>query len=310
MLQLIDALPSHWKAALQGALLGDALGVPHEFKNAGGVPAAPDIHMVMPAGYPKTYSAIPYGRWSDDGSQMLALLSALAKARGVYDEDQFLSNMLAWWKTGRFQAGGVVFDIGSQTRSALEDREAGRPLRTWDPSYCGNGSLMRVLPVAFLPELFGVPKDQAIATAMAQSSLTHPQLLARVSCALYIELCWVLAERPGGSLVGRVGEADAILRHRGLLTPDEVRSLDVLVDFRKREMPTGSGYVVNTFWSALWAASQANSLSGALRAAVSLGNDTDTVACVAGGLAGLRDGLDKLSDTWWDQMDLTALQEP
>jgi ADP-ribosylglycohydrolase len=69
-------------------------------------------------------------------------------------------------------------------------------------------------------------------------------------------------------------------------------------------LPTGSGYVVSTLWSAVWVVERATSLSQALRNAVSLGNDTDTVACVAGGLAGLKFGSDPLSEGWWRQMEL------
>ena len=49
------------QAAILGALVGDALGVPHEFKNAAAIPRADLIEMVMPAHYQKTYAHVPYG---------------------------------------------------------------------------------------------------------------------------------------------------------------------------------------------------------------------------------------------------------
>ena len=259
--------------------------------------------MVMPEGYRKTYSTIPYGVWSDDGSQLLALLAVLIRGRGQYDETRFAENLLAWWRTGRFQAGGVVFDVGGQTRAALEDRAAARSLRPLAPARCGNGSLTRVLAAPLLPEAFGVPHSDAVRMAMDQSSVTHPQALARVSCALYVELCWTLAGRPDGDLWGLVMQAEETLRGRGILDLEERDSLRVLMAGRK-ELPTGSGYVVSTFWAAVWAVNGANSISETLRAAVGLGGDTDTVACVAGGLAGLRFGLDQLAERWWSEMDL------
>lgn len=289
---------------MQAALLGDALGVPHEFKSSQAQPRFEDIEMVMPAAYRKTYAAIPYGRWSDDGSQLLALLDVLVRRRGQYNAPHFLLNLLAWYREGAFQAGGVVFDVGGQTRSALERREAGLPLEQLSNGYCGNGSLMRVLPVAALPSVWRTTEDTAIQVAMQQSSLTHPQLIARVTCALYVELCWRLAEHPDASVMGRVAAAQAKLRGRGILTDDELSWLDALLDFRRRELPTGGGYVADAFWSAVWALERSQSVSETLRWAVSLGKDTDTTACIAGGLAGARWGLDEQAETWLEQLEI------
>jgi ADP-ribosylglycohydrolase len=60
---------------------------------------------------------------------------------------------------------------------------------------------------------------------------------------------------------------------------------------------TGSGYVVDCLRSALWACDQ-GPYETAVKAAVALGRDTDTTACVTGGLAGLRDGVDAIPERW------------
>lgn len=249
----------------------------------------------------KTYSGIPYGTWSDDGSQLLALLNVFVASKGRYDEARFGQNLLAWLTRGAFQAGGRVFDCGGQTRAALECLQAGAQYQAQNPMHCGNGALMRVLPAAMLPDTFGVPEEHALRAAMDQSVITHPQIISQVTCAVYVELCWLLRD---GAAPGRhaVFEACRRLAARGLLTAAELPYLAKVEEFGRTALPNGSGFVVSTLWTAGWAIGVGNSVSDVLRWAVSLGGDTDTVACVAGGLAGLAYGIDDLAQTWKDQM--------
>lgn len=296
----VSSLPAPWQAAVNAALTGDAFGVPHEFKSGSNLPHKKTLEMVMPAAYPKTYKDIPYGVWSDDGSQMLALLDALITGKGQFSSTVFGNNLLAWLYDARFQVGGVVFDCGMQTRVALETLARGEPLQ-FSESHCGNGSLMRVLPVAAVPDLFGISKRDAIIMAMSQSDVTHPQILARVCCALYIELAW-LAQSGRHGLRALLPEAAQALLARGVLRAEEESALIDILAYGEKNMPTNSGYVVNSLWSALWAIDRSDSLSDTLRNVVCLGGDTDTVACIAAGLASLVHGWDEKSKEWAQQM--------
>ena len=282
-------------------MLGDALGVPHEFKPGHAVPAFLDIVMRMPADYRKTYESVPYGTWSDDASQLIALLDALVQEQGRYCEDAVKANLLAWYRNGKYQAGGLVFDCGAQTKKSLECLEADASINPLSATHCGNGSLMRVLPAAAMPSRFGVSRPDAVRTASAQSALTHPQVAARMCCALYVELCWLIE---GGRRDFRVavGDAAAVLAGRNNWNDAERAMLEQVLRYGKTNFPTNSGNVLNTFWSAIWAVERATSLSGALRNAVGQGNDTDTVACIAGGLAGLAFGLDGLCLEWREML--------
>jgi ADP-ribosylglycohydrolase len=302
VLQLISRLSPTWQDAVNAALLGDAFGVPHEFKAARDIPPTHELEMVMPAAYAKTYDWIPYGTWSDDGSQMLALLDMLVAAGGNYDGELFSENLLAWLNRSKYQAGGKVFDCGLQTSRALRLLERGQcPLP--DENHCGNGSLMRVLPVAALPDLYGISRADAVRTAMAQSNVTHPQARTRVSCALYVELAW-LAQAGRRGLQAMLPEAGQALLAHGRLSPAEEQALAYILAYDSKNLPMNSGYVVNTLWSALGAVDRSMSLSDTLRHAVAGGGDTDTVACVAGGLAGLVFGWDDTAREWRRQMRL------
>lgn len=304
MLQLISRLPPTWQDAVHAALLGDAFGVPHEFKRGHDVPHKAALEMVLPDSYRKTYAGIPYGTWSDDGSQMLALLDTLVATEGRYDAGAFGQNLLAWLHQARYQAGGKVFDCGMQTSAALRLLVEGkRPV--FDDNHCGNGSLMRVLPVAALPDAFGLSQVEALRVAMAQSDVTHPQTRTRVCCALYVVLAW-MAQSGRTGLRALLPEAGRLLMDAGLLTPAEENALDYILAYGRDNMPSNTGYVVNSLWSALWAVDCSSSLSDTLRNAVAVGGDTDTVACIAGGLAGLVFGWDDAAHEWRRQMQYPA----
>jgi ADP-ribosylglycohydrolase len=70
-----------------------------------------------------------------------------------------------------------------------------------------------------------------------------------------------------------------------------------VLDAPERDAPRGTGYVVDTLWSAHRAMRQPDYAS-VLRTAIGFGNDTDTTACVAGGLAGVREGVDGIPADW------------
>lgn len=304
MLQLIATLPPPWNEAVAAALLGDAFGVPHEFKQGYETPVKRDLAMVLPAQYPKSYAWVHYGTWSDDGSQMLALLDALQLRAGHYDATTFGANLLSWLHDAKYQAGGSVFDCGMQTRLALDSLAKGTRF-TLEGSHCGNGSLMRVLPMAAMPEIYPISKDEALRAAMLQSDVTHPQPVARICCALYVLLAWA-AQTGHKSLRAALPSAGEHLRSSGLLNAEEHLALKYVLGYGATHMPNNSGFVVNSLWSALWAVERSDSLSDTLKNVVAAGGDTDTVACIAGGLASLVFGWDSTALAWRQQMNWTT----
>lgn len=300
MQELVSSLPDPWSQVINAALMGDAFGVPHEFKIGSSIPLKQNLAMIMSPNYSKTFTDIPYGTWSDDGSQMLALLDVLVKCQGKYSANQFGFNLLSWLNEAHFQAGSVVFDCGMQTRRALDAYGAGRILEV-DESHCGNGSLMRVLPVAALPDAFGVSQRDALQIAMLQSDITHPQKLCRVCCAIFVQLVWLVKDG-GQGVRALLPLAVRIVAEHGILSSEEYLLLETILQYGAENMPTNSGYVLNSFWSAMWSIDRSESLSDTLRNVVSVGGDTDTVACIAAGLASLRFGWDDLSHEWCWQM--------
>jgi ADP-ribosyl-[dinitrogen reductase] hydrolase len=279
------------RGALWGLLVGDALGVPYEFHAAGDLPSIDQIEMEPPADFHRAHAGTPPGTWSDDGAHALCLLASLLHA-GRLDCDDLMRRLVNWYEHGYLAVDGRVFDVGIQTRRAIARFQTGSPALACGPSQerdNGNGSLMRVLPLA----LWHLGSDaELIDDARKQSRITHGHARSQLSCALYC--LWVRYTLHDHS--------DAWDAARASLGPSEL-------DVHLEGAATGSGYVVDCLRSARWAVQQ-GSYERAVKAAISLGNDTDTTACVTGGLAGARDGLSAIPARWLGALRERVLVEP
>jgi ADP-ribosylglycohydrolase len=272
------------RSAAYGHLVGDAIGVPYEFGH--------HIETVELRGH-GTHNQ-PVGTWSDDGALMLALLDSLVSV-GFDPEDQG-RRALAWWDTGSYTPDGHPFDIGNTTSAALARLRAGTPALeaggTGERDQ-GNGSLMRILPIA----LVDVPDDdvELVRRAHHASRVTHGHPNCQVACALYVLVARVLADRPGGdpeiALAVATDRLHAVYRR----DPAFAAVLGELLAHRSGVRKPGGGWVLDSFWSAWDAFAISSSYRDTIVRAVRYGNDTDTTAAIAGGLAGIRWGLDESS---------------
>lgn len=296
---------SRLRGGLYGLLLGDALGVPYEFHSAASLShLRPDeIDMTPPPGFARAHHGVPPGTWSDDGAQALALLDALRRDRTL-DLATLAGNLQDWFQRGAFTPDGQVFDVGLQTRRALQQLAAGAtPARAGPDGERdnGNGSLMRCLPVV----LVAASHDEAIALARKQSLVTHGHVRAQLCCALYALTGREMLDGLSAADAVRAAE-DALLARCG--GSDEEAELKIVLDGRF-DAPQGSGYVVDSFWSAIHCLLSTQGFEACMRRAVQLGNDTDTTAAIAGGLAGLLHGEPGLPARWLDALHGKPLVE-
>ena len=280
---------------LLGLLIGDALGVPYEFHAPEQIPPCEQIEMKPPAGFRRAHPGVPPGTWSDDGAQALCLLESLL-LKGRLDVDHLGRCLLDWYQNGHLAVDGAVFDVGSQTAVALDRIRAGAAADGAGPAGerdNGNGSLMRVLPLA----LWHRGSDAALAAdAMAQSRVTHGHLRAQLCCALYC--LWARRALEGAADPW----ADAVAGARSLFAPGsparEQLDLHIAPPGAGALSGRGSGYVVDCLHSAVSCLARGRGFEHVVRSAIALGNDTDTTAAVAGGLAGLAHGLTGIPQRW------------
>lgn len=284
------------EGGLVGLLVGDALGVPYEFHQPRNLPST--VEMEPPAGFRRSHGGTPPGTWSDDGAQALCLLASLLD-RGRLDVADLGRRIVNWSDHGYLAVDGRVFDIGNQTSTAVSRLRAGGDPRTTGPSSDrenGNGALMRVLPLA----LWHRGTDAELARdAMDQGLPTHGHVRSGLCCAL--ACLWAR-----GLLDGREDAWDRAVAGVRAAFPAEEREIGVIL----ADGPaTGTGYVVDTIRSVRVALAEPT-YEAAVRRAIAFGHDTDTTACVAGGLAGIRGGIGEIPERWRKALRGRELLDP
>jgi ADP-ribosyl-[dinitrogen reductase] hydrolase len=304
--QIVGTLSRHdrIRGAVYGLLVGDALGVPYEFHAASEIPEADLVEMVPPKGFRRAHAGTPPGTWSDDGAQALLLLESLRQNPKLSLTD-FAALLVRWYQAGYMTPDGRVFDIGIQTSRALRKLMDGANPETAGPSgerENGNGSLMRVLPVV----IFAQSPAEVEELAMRQGVITHGHIRSQLCCALYALTAFSVLH--GANAADAVSAAEDYLLQRYSDTPSEAE-LKVVLDGR-HDAPEGSGYVVDSLWSAIKCVLSTSDYETCVRKAIRLGEDTDTTACIAGGLAGLLYGETAIPARWKQALKGTSIVEP
>lgn len=281
------------RGGLLGLLVGDALGVPYEFHHPHDLPPLEQLEFNPPAGFHRAHAGVKPGTWSDDGAQALALLATLLNHRD-FDPTDFAERLVDWYQRGYLAVDFEVFDVGIQTAQAIGRLKGGaKPLEAGSSleSANGNGSLMRVLPLA----LWHKGSDaELVELARRQSQVTHGHLRAQLCCALYC--LWARQE-----LLGNPNSWEAATQNLVNLYPtDSLERTEIAINIRPlgEYKPNGTGYVVDCLHSARWAVANSTSYEETVKRAVALGHDTDTTACVAGGIAGIRYSSQGIPSRW------------
>ena len=136
------------KDGICGLIIGDALGVPVEFTSREYLKENPVTDMM---GY-GTYN-MPPGTWSDDSSMAIATMASIVNRQGI-DYNDLMCEFIEWVDNGKYTQYKDTFDYGSTTINGIYNYKSGRnPLECGgtDGRDNGNGSLMRILPLAFIP---------------------------------------------------------------------------------------------------------------------------------------------------------------
>lgn len=279
---------------IYGLSIADAIGVPAEFRSRKELKASPITDMV---GYGTHYQKP--GTWSDDTSLTLCLLDSLTNN---IDYLNIMDKFRSWVELGEYTPYGKVFDIGMATDQAIDQYIREVPvLQCGGTSEYnnGNGSLMRILPIAFYIKSKNIAYGQAMEITADISSLTHAHIRSKMACCIYVTIALHLldGESLSGAIQKGLAQASELCKTKD---PVEFRHFDRLMDPSFASLPekaiNSSGYVVDTLEAAIWCLLNTKNYHDCVLKAVNLGDDTDTTASVAGGLAGIvytRDGIDK-----------------
>lgn len=297
---LIMSTAAKTLSGLMGLCVGDALGVPVEFKSRAERVKSPVTSM---QGY-GTWD-VPPGTWSDDSSLTFCLAECLCSG---FSLDTIANSFWRWYNEAYWTAHGDVFDIGNTTFLAIVNwRQGTPPLEAGGKSENsnGNGSLMRILPMAYCHKSLNL--SELILRTHQVSCITHAHLRSQMACGIYISIAVSLLEDAdklqaaylqGLQQINNIyssSEYASEMRYFARVFSGEIAHLPV-------EEIRSSGYVVDTLEASLWCLLNSSSYAEAVLKAVNLGGDTDTTAAVTGGLAGIYYGMENIPPDWIKQI--------
>jgi ADP-ribosyl-[dinitrogen reductase] hydrolase len=260
-----EAIEDRAMGALLGLAVGDAVGTTLEFKARDTYPQLTD----MVGGGP--FKLQP-GQWTDDTAMALALADTLLE-RGDLNEQDLMARFFEWREKGTYSCTGRCFDIGVTTSAAVSrwKRTGEAHSGSTEPNTAGNGSLMRLSPVAVR---YWRDRPKLRDVAARQSKTTHAAPEAVDGCVAFAEMIADAIEGKPRSEVLRArpepyaGTIDQIVKGswRG----------------KSREEIRSSGYVAHSLEASVWSVGRTGDFRAAVLTAANLGDDADTTGAITG----------------------------
>ena len=286
--------------SLMGHALGDALGTPVECLSRDFLQEHKITEML---GGESSQHKEPVGSWSDDTSMELALIDSIINTKTI-DYDDIMNNFLLWVEEGKYTPSDHAFGIGRRCLASINSYKSGKK-----PLECGNtekdslsnGSLMRILPVALYSYAKNLSNEEIIELTNNVSSLTHRQEEVQIACYIYVK--YVI------DLLNGIGKEEAYnnLRKREYTySNDSINLYSRLIKDDIRDLTiddiNSSSYIVDTIEASFWCLLNNNNYEDTVITAVNLGHDTDTIAAIAGSMAGIIYGINDMPDRWIDKL--------
>ena len=277
------------KDSIMGFVVGDALGVPYEFSSREEMKKDPATDMI---GY-GTYN-MPPGTFSDDSSLVLATMNSIIHKNEI-DYEDILAEFVKWYQDSKYTQYNNTFDIGTTTLESLNNYIKGE-----NPLECGgreerdngNGSLMRILPLAFVD-------DMDYETIENVSGLTHDHDRSKIACVFYVELVKAVANDKTISEAVNIA-SEKIKNHYN--SNENLSYFNRITDGSICDLSSNdiksSGYVIDTLESVVYILLNTYNFKDSILHAVDLGGDTDTIAAIVGGVSGLYYGYDSIPEDW------------
>jgi len=282
-----------------GHAVGDAMGVPTEFCIREYLLKNPVKEMI---GSDKTGQ--PAGSWSDDTSMEIATIDSFIQNK-EFNYDDIMHKWEEWINEAKYTANNDTFDVGRTCLRAIRNHSLGT-----EPLKCGidgeqsngNGSLMRILPVALYSYYRKLDVNEIIKLTNELSSLTHKHDISKLGCYIYVRYIMFLLDGKNKN------EAYELIKTLDYSTYDEY-AISKYERILKNDIASytidnilSTGYVVDTLECSLWILLNANSYKETIIATTNIGNDTDTIGAIAGSMAGIIYGYDSIPTSWIDKL--------
>lgn len=268
-----------------GLAVGDAVGASVEFKPRGSFPTVTDMNGGGPFN-------LPVGYWTDDTSMAVCLAESLLFEPSLEKHD-LLDRFCKWYNEGYNSSTGRCFDIGMTTCNALEEYiHSGSVVNNKYPSSAGNGSIMRLAPVAIAHH---ADPEVAAALAAVQSETTHASELATGCCELLSDILTTLYKSQDKQAIYNI-------KIQEYWNPEVKKILDKNLKNKTEKEIRSTGYSVHTLEASVWCFLTTENFEQAVLKSTNLGDDTDTVAAVTGQIAGAYYGEIGIPAHWIEKL--------
>jgi ADP-ribosylglycohydrolase len=291
--------------ALYGLAVGDALGMPTESLPRAEIVAryGPLLDSFQPGPADQPLAAgLPAGTVTDDTEQALLLAGLIIDGGGVVDETEFARRLISWEEEMR--ARGSLSLLGPSTKRALDALLAGADVAEAGRFGTTNGAAMRITPVGVATPCddLGLLVDRVVAAsrithhtgvALAGAAAVAAAVSAGVAGASVPEATSVAVAAAGraaghgywvaaADVAARIGWATGLTAG---LAPQA--AIDVVYSLVGTSLASQES--VPAVFAILAAAPDDPWL--ACRIAASAGGDTDSIAAMAGAVAGACHGV-------------------
>lgn len=285
------------KSAICGFVIGDAMGVPVEFEDREKLMKSPVTNMLGYGSYD-----VPKGVWSDDTSMTLATIDSIIVNKNELNYNDIADKFCEWINNAKYTATNEVFDIGTTTKYSL--------MRYWNNNIAamkcggtgisenGNGSLMRMLPIALYCFYNKIEDNDIINIVRNTSSITHAHEISIIGCYMYVKyIIFILSNNNKTESYKLLQKIDY-----SIFNKDNINLYERIIkdDISKYSLDTikSTGFVVDTLESVLCVILNTENFNEAIIGSVNLGGDTDTIAAITGSIAGILYGYDSMDKKW------------
>ena len=261
---------NQYLGAIIGHAVGDAMGFPTEFSKREELLKNPVLEMIDSPDVGQ-----PAGSWSDDTAMEIATIDSFIQKK-CFDYKDIMDKWVKWISKSEYTPTGVAFDIGRTCLKAIKKYCNGTaPLQCGATSMNenGNGSLMRILPVALYAYSKNLDDISIRKLTNEVSSLTHAHEVSRLGCYIYVQFIICLL--------------------KGYTKEDAYKHIQNL-DYSSYDMNSINLYI-RIFMNA-------QHYKEAIIASTNIGGDTDTIGAIVGSMAGIYYGFESIPSNWLDKL--------
>ena len=290
---------NQYLGAIIGHAVGDAMGFPTEFSKREELLQNPVIEMIDSPDVGQ-----PAGSWSDDTAMEIATIDSFIQKK-YFDYKDIMDKWVKWISKSEYTPTGVAFDIGRTCLKAIKKFCNGTaPLQCGSTSINenGNGSLMRILPVALYAYSKKLDDTSIHKLTNEVSSLTHAHEVSRLGCYIYVQFIICLLK---GNTKQEAYKHIQDLDYRSFRMDSihhYARILNEQIEFQILDNIKSTGYIVDTLVSAMWIFMNAQHYKEAIIASTNIGGDTDTIGAIVGSMAGIYYGFEDIPSSWLDTL--------